>query len=50
LAWVFGDDCWVQGRSDDQRELLDAEVSPLRKSIDVDQLRLSIGDSRRLLL
>jgi len=25
LSWGFGDDWWVQGRSDDQRELLDAE-------------------------
>jgi len=25
LAWRFRDDWWVQGRSDDQRELLDAE-------------------------
>jgi IS5 family transposase len=25
LSWVFADDWWVQGRSDDQRELLDAE-------------------------
>src|SRR5271170_119902 len=25
MSWCFRDDCWVQGRSDDQRELLDAE-------------------------
>ena len=25
MFWVFGDNWWVQGRSDDQRELLDAE-------------------------